>query len=113
MASRHALHDVADVSKFCFAIAERSGLELNWSDREDLEAYLVETCWSLSLTFEPGGISFESLAQIASGAAVAQSLPKRLKSALWRKRRREREPQEKSLLVGPFAPACRHLTPDH
>jgi DNA-directed RNA polymerase specialized sigma24 family protein len=57
VAERMSLHDVDDVSRFCFAIAERSGLELSWSDREDLEAYLVETCWSLSRSFEPGRAS--------------------------------------------------------
>jgi DNA-directed RNA polymerase specialized sigma24 family protein len=61
VAERLSLHDVVDVEKFCFTIAERSGID-NWSDKEDLAAYLVETCWRLSLSFEPGGITFSTFA---------------------------------------------------
>ena len=49
-----ALYDIADTVGFVGAIVNRSGLELSWSDREDLEQYLLATAWEISLTFDPG-----------------------------------------------------------
>jgi hypothetical protein len=49
-----ALYDIADTAGFVGAIVNRSGLALSWSDREDLEQYLLSTAWEISLTFEPG-----------------------------------------------------------
>jgi DNA-directed RNA polymerase specialized sigma24 family protein len=51
---RLALYDIADTAGFVGAIVNRSGLTLSWSDREDLEQYLLATAWEISLTFEPG-----------------------------------------------------------
>ena len=51
---RLALYDIADTAGFVGAIVNRSGLALSWSDREDLEQYLLATAWEISLTFEPG-----------------------------------------------------------
>jgi len=49
-----ALYDIADTAGFVGTIVNRSGLALSWSDREDLEQYLLATVWEISLTFEPG-----------------------------------------------------------
>ncbi len=51
---RLALYDIADTAGFVGTIVNRSGLALSWSDREDLEQYLLATAWEISLTFEPG-----------------------------------------------------------
>jgi len=51
---RLALYDIADTAGFVGAIVNRSGLALSWSDREDLEQFLLATAWEISLTFEPG-----------------------------------------------------------
>ena len=56
------LHDVRDVEAFTGSIVEQSRLELDYHAREDLAAYLVATCWELSVGFEPGGISFSTYA---------------------------------------------------
>lgn len=53
-----ALWDVDDTAAFVTAIVNRSGLSLSWSDREDLEQYLVVEAWRLSDRYRPGGISF-------------------------------------------------------
>jgi hypothetical protein len=56
VAERLSLHDVDDGVAFVAAITNRTGLELSWSEREDLEAYLVSTLWEISLVYEPGRI---------------------------------------------------------
>ena len=43
------LHDIDDTAAYCAPIVERYGADLEWHDREDLHAYLVETAWQLSL----------------------------------------------------------------
>jgi len=55
-------HDIADVEQFCNRIIHRSRLELSWHERDDLLAYLVETCWQLAEDFRPGGIKFSTYA---------------------------------------------------
>ena len=55
-------HDIADVEQFCNRIIHRSRLELSWHERDDLLAYLVETCWQLAEDFRPGGIRFSTYA---------------------------------------------------
>ena len=47
------LHDVDDAERFVGAIVGRSGLELSWDAREDLQQFLLTTAWEISLTFEP------------------------------------------------------------
>jgi DNA-directed RNA polymerase specialized sigma24 family protein len=49
------LWNVADAQRFVCAIVSRSGLALSWSDREELEQFLLVECWRLSLKYEPGG----------------------------------------------------------
>jgi DNA-directed RNA polymerase specialized sigma24 family protein len=49
-----ALYDVDDTQRFVAGIVNRSGLSLNWSDRQDLEQSLLIVAWELSLKFEPG-----------------------------------------------------------
>ena len=53
-ALRLRLHDVDDAEAFCTAIVTRSGLSLSWSDREDLEQFLVVQMWELSLRYDRG-----------------------------------------------------------
>ena len=49
------LHDVRDVELYCARILHRANLTLAHHDSEDLLAYLVETCWELSLVYRPNG----------------------------------------------------------
>ena len=49
-----SLHGIDDVEAFAAAIVNRSRLELNHHDREDLACYLVETAWELSLKYQRG-----------------------------------------------------------
>jgi DNA-directed RNA polymerase specialized sigma24 family protein len=56
------LFDVRDVEALCTSIVQRSRLPLDHHDREDLTTYLIETCWELSLRYEPGPTSFSTWA---------------------------------------------------
>jgi DNA-directed RNA polymerase specialized sigma24 family protein len=56
------LYDVRDVEALCTSIVQRSRLSLDHHDREDLTAYLIATCWELSLRYEPGRTSFSTWA---------------------------------------------------
>jgi hypothetical protein len=56
------LFEIDDAERFCSAIASKCGSSLSWSDREDLEQYLLVECWLLSLTYKPGAASFSSYA---------------------------------------------------
>jgi hypothetical protein len=58
LSQRWSLWDVGDVEALCWSIVKRYRLELNHHEREDLVTYLIETCWSLSVRYEPGGITF-------------------------------------------------------
>lgn len=49
-----ALYDVDDTTAFVAAIVNRSGLALSWSDREDLEQWLVIQAWELSIKYDSG-----------------------------------------------------------
>jgi DNA-directed RNA polymerase specialized sigma24 family protein len=57
-----ALWDIDDTQRFVGAIVSRSGLELSWSDREDLEQTLQIVAWEISLKFKPGGVTFSTYA---------------------------------------------------
>jgi DNA-directed RNA polymerase specialized sigma24 family protein len=59
---RLVLHDVDDTAAFVGAIVNRSGLDLSWSDREDLEQTLTIVAWEISLKFSPGGVTFSTYA---------------------------------------------------
>jgi DNA-directed RNA polymerase specialized sigma24 family protein len=50
------LHDVDDTQRFVATIVNGSGLELSWSDRQDLEQSLLVVAWEISLSYEPGRI---------------------------------------------------------
>jgi DNA-directed RNA polymerase specialized sigma24 family protein len=56
------LFDVRDVEALCTGIVRHSRLPLDHHDREDLTAYLIATCWELSLRYEPGRTSFSTWA---------------------------------------------------
>jgi DNA-directed RNA polymerase specialized sigma24 family protein len=56
------LFDVRNVEALCTSIVQRSRLSLDHHDREDLTAYLIATCWELSLRYEPGKTSFSTWA---------------------------------------------------
>jgi DNA-directed RNA polymerase specialized sigma24 family protein len=59
-----ALWDIRDAEAFAAAIArEHSGHNaLSHHDEEDLRAYLLATCWELSVSYKPGSVSFSSWA---------------------------------------------------
>lgn len=59
---RLELHDVRDAHALAAWVIARSGLVLSYHDREDLEAYLVETAWELSRDFDPINPSFSTYA---------------------------------------------------
>jgi hypothetical protein len=56
------LHDVQDAERFVSAIASKSGLALSYHDREDLQQWLLEQVWTLSLKYTPGRGSTTSFA---------------------------------------------------
>jgi hypothetical protein len=59
----YSLLGIADVEAFTARIIQRSQLdELSAHDREELHAYLISECWRESTRFEPGGITFSTLA---------------------------------------------------
>ena len=61
---RLRLHDVRDAVAFATSVADRSGLSLTAEDREELIAFLVETAWSASKSFDPGRGSFSSFLHV-------------------------------------------------
>jgi Sigma-70 region 2 len=63
LAERLSLWDIDDCVAFVATIVNRSGLELSWSDREDLEQNLLVVAWEISLKFEAGrGVKFSTYA---------------------------------------------------
>jgi hypothetical protein len=60
--SRLELHDIRDVEAFCTSIIRRRRLNIPVHDEEDLLAYLVETAWELSTTFQRTTVSFSTYA---------------------------------------------------
>jgi hypothetical protein len=59
---RFSLLDIDDVEALCQDIANRSGLELQYHQRESLLTYLIEECWRLSGRYEEGRGSTTSFA---------------------------------------------------
>jgi DNA-directed RNA polymerase specialized sigma24 family protein len=59
---RLKLFDIDDAARFVGAIATRTTFRLTFHDREDLEQFLLVELWRLSERYEPGGISFSTLA---------------------------------------------------
>ena len=55
-----SLHEIDDVERFVVAIVNRHQPGLNYDDHDDLIVHLVETCWELSLRYQPGGITFST-----------------------------------------------------
>jgi hypothetical protein len=51
---RLELHDIDDTEAFVGAIVSRSGLDLSYHDREDLQQFLLGECWRLSLVYRRG-----------------------------------------------------------
>lgn len=52
------LHDIRDVEAYCTNILQRT----NHPHDEDTLAYLIATTWELSLTYQPGRLSFSTWA---------------------------------------------------
>lgn len=48
-----SLYEVEDVESLCARVIQHSGLELSFHDHELLLAFLVETAWEISLTYQP------------------------------------------------------------
>jgi DNA-directed RNA polymerase specialized sigma24 family protein len=66
LGAKLTLHDVADAEALCVHVVQTSGLDLSWHQREDLTAYLITECWTLSRRYEPGGrTSFSTFATYA------------------------------------------------
>jgi DNA-directed RNA polymerase specialized sigma24 family protein len=59
---RLELHDIRCVESYCAHIIQRSRLNLNPHDHEDLLTWLIESTWHLSTTYRPGGRSFSAYA---------------------------------------------------
>lgn len=48
-----ALHDIQDVEAFTATILQRNRRTTATEDHEDIHAWLIETCWELSLIYRP------------------------------------------------------------
>jgi DNA-directed RNA polymerase specialized sigma24 family protein len=81
---RLALHDVDDTAAFIAALVQRSGIFLDYYDREDLEQHLLVEAWQLSLRFEPGGVSFATWAGTTLRHRVVDWQRKRLGRSIWK-----------------------------
>ncbi len=58
-----AVHDVRDLGRLVTSVISSSRVDLTWTEREDLDAYLLATAWELSTRYEPGGsVSFSTWA---------------------------------------------------
>lgn len=77
------LHDVDDVFALAGSVIAKSGLELRWHERDDLEAWRVGTAWELSLSFEPGGIAFSTFAGAILRRRVVDWQRQRLGRTRW------------------------------
>ena len=97
------LHDVDDAERFTRAIVTRSGLTLSFHDREDLGAYLVETCWELSLRYQAGGPSFSTYAGTILRRRAVDWVRQRDGRTIWKFKHRihERPRREFVSLDGP------------
>lgn len=63
LSSTLSLHGIRDVDAFCVTIVRKYDLGgLPSYVREDLHAYLVSRAWELSLTYQPGKITFATWA---------------------------------------------------
>jgi hypothetical protein len=78
------LHDV-DAERLVRGIVTRSGLELNYYEREDLEQFLLIECWKLSLRYESGRIDkgFGAYATVALKRRVVDWQRKRWGRTKW------------------------------
>jgi DNA-directed RNA polymerase specialized sigma24 family protein len=56
LSEKFSLHDVPDVEGLVSQIICKSGLELSYHEREDLEQELIIECWALSKRYDPAGI---------------------------------------------------------
>lgn len=80
-----ALHDVRDAEAFCARLIPNQWRDqLEPHDEEDLLAYLVETCWELSLTYRPGHIAFSTLAGTTLRRRLTDWLRNRSGRTVWK-----------------------------
>src|SRR6266566_5199099 len=72
LSSRLELRDIRDVEQFAGRILERSGLELSWSDREDLLEALIVCAWECSVSgdYDPSRGAFSTFATYRLRSAV-------------------------------------------
>jgi hypothetical protein len=87
---RLELHDIDDTEAFVGAIVSRSGLDLSYHDREDLQQFLLGECWRLSLVYRRGDPHYgPRFALYASGILrlrVVDWNRKRLGRTRWQRR---------------------------
>jgi len=72
LSSRLELRDIRDVERFAGRILERSGLALNYYDREDLLANLIVCAWECSVSgdYDPSKGAFSTFATYRLRSAV-------------------------------------------
>ena len=70
LSSRLELRDIRDVEQFAGRILDRSGLEFNWSDREDLLASLIFECWRCAGDYDASRAAFSTFATYRLRSAV-------------------------------------------
>jgi hypothetical protein len=78
------LHDVADTFGLAQGIVSQSGLSLSWHDREELVAYLAETAWELSLTYDGRRGSFSNYATVRLRQRTTDWIRQRAGRTVWK-----------------------------
>jgi hypothetical protein len=74
-----ALHDIRDTEAFATRIIQRTHLNLNPQDHEELLTWLIEETWNLARTWRPGPSPFSTHA--------GQWLPRRITD--WQRQRKD------------------------
>jgi hypothetical protein len=87
------LFDVPDAERFVARIVSRSGLELSFHDRQDIEQFLLVEAWQLSIEYQPGIIrgGFACFATVALKRKLIDWQRKRWGRTVWKFKHRTYE----------------------
>jgi DNA-directed RNA polymerase specialized sigma24 family protein len=81
---RLALHDVDDTAAFIAALVQRSGIVLDYHDREDLQQHLLVFAWSLAEKYDSDRGTFSNYLYRCASLQVLQWQRKRFGRTVWR-----------------------------
>ena len=84
MRAKLTLYDVDDAFGLANGIVNRSGLHLSWHDREELVAYLAETAWILSLSYDSRRGPFSTFASIRLRQRTTDWMRQRRGRTVWK-----------------------------